>query len=216
MRSCRERAISLEPTLLWHGLLWWWYIIHPANRAIRRSPPPAPTVSPGGAGAQRTTLRCQAGFIPASRGASRRTIALGAHQASSNRASPAGRQGYSGGARGPRVAVVRRLRWRTNSPAERLGLVTFRCASLRPRGSRCVRQLLPAPPVRPNPSSWGLPPARALARAPASVIIRRAGQAPSRRQPLPAQTLGLSSSHGCTRFQAQCWSAACSRATRAR
>jgi hypothetical protein len=32
--------------------------------------------------------------------------------------------------------------------------------------------------------SWGLPPARHLARAPASVIIRRAGQAPSRRQPL--------------------------------
>ena len=32
--------------------------------------------------------------------------------------------------------------------------------------------------------SWGLPPARHLARAPASVIIRCAGQAPSRRQPL--------------------------------
>ena len=32
--------------------------------------------------------------------------------------------------------------------------------------------------------SWGLPPARHLARAPASVSIRCAGQAPSRRQPL--------------------------------
>ena len=43
---------------------------------------------------------------------------------------------------------------------------------------------------RPNFAGAGLPPARHLARAPASVIIRRAGQAPSRRQP-SAQTLGL-------------------------
>ena len=39
--------------------------------------------------------------------------------------------------------------------------------------------------------SWGLPPARHLARAPASVIIRRAGQVPSRRQPLSSNVRAL-------------------------
>ena len=42
----------------------------------------------------------------------------------------------------------------------------------------------------PNPSLVGTATGRHLARAPASVIIRRAGQAPSRRQP-SAQTLGV-------------------------
>ena len=50
--------------------------------------------------------------------------------------------------------------------------------------------------------SWGLPPARHLARAPASVIIRRAGQAPSRRQPLssnvrPHQPQRWNTTSGC-------------------
>ena len=51
------------------------------------------------------------------------------------------------------------------------------------RGRSPFTAALP-PPALPNPSLVGLPPARHLARAPASVIIRRAGQAPSRRQPL--------------------------------
>ncbi len=47
--------------------------------------------------------------------------------------------------------------------------------------------------------SWGLPPARHLARAPASVIIRRAGQAPSRRQPLSSNVRPHSSPR-CQRY----------------
>jgi len=46
-------------------------------------------------------------------------------------------------------------------------------------------------PPRLTLRSRGLPPARPLARAPASVIIRRAGQAPSRRQPLSSNVRPL-------------------------
>ena len=100
----------------------------------------------------------------------------------------------SRGARGPRVTVVQ-ARWRTNSAGGAAAYVT-RCASLL-GPFPLLRPATPACSTRcglPTLRSWGPPPARHLARAPTSVIIRRAGQAPPGVSP-SAQTLGLTA--GC-------------------